>query len=58
LKAIHSPLTGIIDYGLVALTYGKEFSSRGGEVRVGFEVDGFRQNAGKQNQGTGLIASL
>jgi len=45
LKAIHSPLTGIVDYGLVARTYGKEFESRGGKIYTNFEVNGFNSSA-------------
>lgn len=46
LKAIHSPLTGIIDFGLVARTYGKEFSNLGGDIKLGFEVQDFVENSG------------
>ncbi|KAK7104019.1 L-2-hydroxyglutarate dehydrogenase, mitochondrial-like [Littorina saxatilis] len=38
LKAIHSPHTGIIDWGLVTRHYGKEFEKRGGRVYTGFPV--------------------
>jgi 2-hydroxyglutarate dehydrogenase len=41
LKALHSPHTGIVDWGLVTRTYAKNFESRGGKVRLGFEVRGF-----------------
>lgn len=44
LKAIHSPLTGIVDYGLVARTYGKEFETRGGKIFTNFEVNGFNSS--------------
>ena len=47
LKAIHSPLTGIIDYGLVARTYGKEFEGRGGTVYTNYEVTAFTSSSGK-----------
>nr|CAB3260134.1 L-2-hydroxyglutarate dehydrogenase, mitochondrial-like [Phallusia mammillata] len=45
LKAIHSPLTGIVDFGLVARTYGKEFSSLGGDIHTGFEVTDFKESS-------------
>ena len=36
--AIHSPHTGIVDWGVVARSYGKEFQSSGGEIILNFEV--------------------
>lgn len=38
LKAVHSPHTGIIDYGLVTRSYGDFFKERGGQVFTNFSV--------------------
>ena len=46
LKAIHSPLTGIIDYGLVARTYGEELKKLGGSILTEYEVTNFSENSG------------
>ncbi|KAK9507023.1 hypothetical protein O3M35_008856 [Rhynocoris fuscipes] len=42
LKAIHSPHTGIVDYGVVCESYGKDFVDSGGEIRYNFEVNAIR----------------
>ncbi|XP_070577755.1 L-2-hydroxyglutarate dehydrogenase, mitochondrial-like [Ptychodera flava] len=42
LKAIHSPNTGIVDWGEVTRSYGKTFQDMGGTVKLGQEVTGFR----------------
>ncbi|XP_064602531.1 L-2-hydroxyglutarate dehydrogenase, mitochondrial-like isoform X2 [Liolophura sinensis] len=42
LKAIHSPHTGIVDYGRVARSYGENFQRLGGDVLTEFEVSEFR----------------
>ena len=41
LKAIHSPHTGIVDWGFVARHFGKVFQEKGGEVVLNFEADEF-----------------
>ena len=41
LRAIHSPNTGIIDWGLVTKFYGKEFEKRGGTIYTKYEVSQF-----------------
>ncbi|XP_030855480.1 L-2-hydroxyglutarate dehydrogenase, mitochondrial [Strongylocentrotus purpuratus] len=41
LKAIHSPNTGIVDWGQVARHYGKNFERLGGSVFTNFEVSNF-----------------
>jgi L-2-hydroxyglutarate oxidase LhgO len=41
LKAIHSPHTGIVDWGLVARHYGSFFENLGGKIKLNFEVDEF-----------------
>jgi len=46
LKAIHSPLTGIVDYGVVARSYGDEFLELGGAIHTNFEVDDFNESSG------------
>lgn len=38
IKAIYSPVTGIIDYGLVARTYGDDVQSMGGDIFTKREV--------------------
>lgn len=42
LKAVHSPHTGIIDYGVVTQSYGDFFKARGGKVFTDFSVSDFR----------------
>jgi 2-hydroxyglutarate dehydrogenase len=44
LKAIHSPNTGIIDWGYVARHYGKMYEQNGGKVVLNFEADKFEQS--------------
>jgi 2-hydroxyglutarate dehydrogenase len=41
LKAIHSPETGIVDYGCVARSFAESFKEMGGEVHTGAEVIDF-----------------
>ncbi len=36
--AVHSPHTGIVDWGEVARSYGKDFREGGGKIITGFEV--------------------
>ena len=38
IMAVHSPYTGIIDYGQVTKSFAEEFKERGGCVYTGFEV--------------------
>ncbi|GFO48712.1 L-2-hydroxyglutarate dehydrogenase, mitochondrial [Plakobranchus ocellatus] len=45
LKAIHSPHTGIIDWGLVTKHYGKQFESQGGRIYTDFNVSHFSLKA-------------
>merc|ERR1719309_1530365 len=40
-RAIWSPETGIVDWGLVARHYGQVILSRGGEIKTGFEAAHF-----------------
>jgi hypothetical protein len=42
LKALHSPHTGIIDWGLVTRHYGKQFEKQGGSVYTNFKVSQLR----------------
>ncbi|XP_005109885.1 L-2-hydroxyglutarate dehydrogenase, mitochondrial [Aplysia californica] len=51
LKAIHSPHTGIIDWGLVTKYYGKEFEKRGGTIYTNFEVTKFDIAAESSEEG-------
>jgi len=41
LRAIHSPLTGIIDYQVVSRNYAKEVTEKGHEVTCNYEVASF-----------------
>jgi len=41
IRAIWSPETGIVDWGVVARHYGEVFQSRGGEILTGFEAAQF-----------------
>ncbi|RUS72272.1 hypothetical protein EGW08_019960, partial [Elysia chlorotica] len=55
LKAIHSPHTGIIDWGLVTKHYGKQFEAQGGKVYTNFNVSKFGLKAeSKENSSDGL----
>lgn len=38
LKAIHSPYTGIVDYGQVTQSYAEDFKNRNGNIYTGFNV--------------------
>ncbi|XP_026291239.1 L-2-hydroxyglutarate dehydrogenase, mitochondrial [Frankliniella occidentalis] len=42
-KALHSPHTGIVDWGLVTEYYGKDFKKRGGEIFLNFHVTDFNE---------------
>ncbi|XP_037081253.1 L-2-hydroxyglutarate dehydrogenase, mitochondrial-like isoform X2 [Pollicipes pollicipes] len=42
-RAIWSPHTGIVDWGLVTREYGSDFQRHGGHVRLNAEVTGFRE---------------
>ncbi|KAL9699247.1 hypothetical protein quinque_002688 [Culex quinquefasciatus] len=44
LKAIWSPHTGIVDWGLVTQYYGKDFKQAGGDVHLNFEVSKFDES--------------
>ncbi|XP_041352939.1 L-2-hydroxyglutarate dehydrogenase, mitochondrial-like isoform X2 [Gigantopelta aegis] len=41
LKAIHSPHTGIVDWGLVTRSYGKTFQQLGGKIYTDYQVTSF-----------------
>ncbi|KAI5744634.1 L-2-hydroxyglutarate dehydrogenase, mitochondrial isoform X2 [Diaphorina citri] len=43
-KAIHSPNTGIVDWGLVTRVMGEEFCELGGEIRLNQQVESFKEN--------------
>lgn len=36
--AIHSPHTGIVDWGAVARSFGEDFKENGGKIITGFKV--------------------
>jgi L-2-hydroxyglutarate oxidase LhgO len=46
IKAIFSPVTGIVDYGVVARSYGDDILAAGGEVETGREVTGMDRKSG------------
>ncbi|CAB4000120.1 L-2-hydroxyglutarate dehydrogenase, mitochondrial, partial [Paramuricea clavata] len=48
-RAIHSPHTGIVDWGEVARSYGEQFQKSGGEVKVNFEVAKFSSSTHHQH---------
>ncbi|XP_017069991.1 LOW QUALITY PROTEIN: L-2-hydroxyglutarate dehydrogenase, mitochondrial [Drosophila eugracilis] len=43
LKALHSPHTGIVDFGLVTEHYGQDFKQCGGHIYLGFNVNKFTE---------------
>jgi L-2-hydroxyglutarate oxidase LhgO len=43
IAALHSPSTGIVDFGAVAAAYADEFTSRGGEIRLRHRVRGIHE---------------
>jgi L-2-hydroxyglutarate oxidase LhgO len=43
IKAIFSPVTGIVDYGVVARSYGNDVRTMGGEIFTGREVHAIRR---------------
>lgn len=45
LKAIHSPNTGIVDWGYVARHFGKIYQQSGGEIILNFEADQFQPSS-------------
>ncbi|AXH96394.1 L-2-hydroxyglutarate oxidase [Ornithinimicrobium avium] len=47
LGALFSPSTGIVDYGEVALVMARQVERLGGEVRLGAEVTGLGESAGR-----------
>ncbi|CAH1791251.1 unnamed protein product [Owenia fusiformis] len=44
LRAIHSPITGIVDWGEVTVSYGTNFKKLGGEIMTNFEVSDFKMS--------------
>ncbi len=44
LRAIHSPHTGIVDWGYVARHFGKVYEKLGGQVKLNFEADKFEES--------------
>ena len=55
LKAIHSPHTGIIDWGLVTKHYGQQFEKQGGHVYTSFPVSALQTTPeGKAGSQDGL----
>jgi L-2-hydroxyglutarate oxidase LhgO len=46
IKAIFSPVTGIVDYGVVARSYGDDIRAMGGEIETGTEVTAIARNNG------------
>ncbi|XP_017481777.1 PREDICTED: L-2-hydroxyglutarate dehydrogenase, mitochondrial isoform X1 [Rhagoletis zephyria] len=46
-KAIHSPHTGIVDWGLVTEYYAQDFKQAGGDVHLNFKVSKFLETSDK-----------
>ena len=46
IKAIYSPMTGIVDYSAVARKYAELIEGRGGEIRTHHEVTGIERRGG------------
>jgi L-2-hydroxyglutarate oxidase LhgO len=46
LKAIYSPVTGIVDYGIVARSYGDDVRAAGGSIETGREVTSIERRGG------------
>ncbi|EDW04081.1 L-2-hydroxyglutarate dehydrogenase, mitochondrial [Drosophila grimshawi] len=44
-KALHSPHTGIVDWGLVTQHYGEDFKRAGGDIYLDFQVKKFTESA-------------
>lgn len=51
-KAIWSPHTGIVDWGLVTEHYGKNFRDKGGEIFLDFKVTDFQLTDKSQKDST------
>merc|ERR1711953_1249550 len=47
LRAIHSPLTGIIDYQVVSRNYAKEVEAAGNDIICNYEVSEFTEESGE-----------
>ena len=47
IKALHSPHTGIVDFGRVAEAYAREIEGRGGTILTGHEVTAIEELGGK-----------
>ncbi|XP_043269859.1 L-2-hydroxyglutarate dehydrogenase, mitochondrial isoform X2 [Venturia canescens] len=56
-KAIWSPWTGIVDWGLVCRHFAEEFQKRGGKVYLNYEVTGFTEMT-ESKGGTGEFAPI
>jgi 2-hydroxyglutarate dehydrogenase len=41
IRALHSPHTGIVDYGLLCRHFGKSFEQLGGQIALNFEAENF-----------------
>src|SRR5207248_4652299 len=46
IKAIYSPVTGIVDFGLVAQSYARDVREMGGEIQTGRAVTAITRNGG------------
>ena len=47
IKALWSPNTGIVDYGVVARSYGNDLTTSGGEIRTGHTVTAIDRSSGE-----------
>lgn len=48
LKAIHSPHTGIVDWGFVARHFGSNFQKKGGNILLNFEAENFVESTNSE----------
>ena len=44
IKALHSPETGIVDWGVVSRSYGANFKKMGGDIHLNFKVKAFNES--------------
>lgn len=58
MKAIHSPHTGIVDWGLVTRVMGEEFCELGGEIRLNQQVESFKENPESVTISTKQVSEL
>uniref|UniRef100_A0A1I8FU56 L-2-hydroxyglutarate dehydrogenase, mitochondrial n=2 Tax=Macrostomum lignano TaxID=282301 RepID=A0A1I8FU56_9PLAT len=58
LRALHSPHTGIADFGAVTRSFGDDFLTSGGEIRLGFELTSVRFDSAQLSEPNGYPLTL